>query len=51
MLEQLTQPLAEGDLIPVELAFDGAEDMAVELEVHPLDGKEKVMDHSEMHHH
>ena len=51
MLEQLTKPLAEGELIPVELAFDGAEAMAVELEVHPLDGKEKAMDHSGMHHH
>jgi hypothetical protein len=51
MLEQLTQPLAEGEFIPVELAFDGAEGMAVELEVHPLDGKEKAIDHSGMHHH
>jgi len=50
MLEQLAQPLAEGENIPVTLDFEGAEDMAIELTVRPLDGGMKTekqkMDHS-----
>jgi len=50
MLEKLTQPLAEGENIPVTLDFEGAEDMAIELTVRPLDGGMKTekqkMDHS-----
>ncbi len=49
MLEQLTQPLVEGESIPLRLDFDGAEAMDVELKVEPLDGA-KPMDHSTMDH-
>lgn len=49
MLEQLPQPLVEGEKIPVRLDFDGAEAMDIELMVRPLDGS-ITMDHSGMHH-
>lgn len=49
MLEQLPQPLVEGEKIPVRLDFDGAEAMDIELKVRPLDGS-MTMDHSGMHH-
>ncbi len=39
MLEQLKQPLVEGEKIPVTLDFDGADDIPVELTVQPLDGQ------------
>ncbi|MFV8571614.1 copper chaperone PCu(A)C [Marinobacter sp. SBS5] len=42
MLEQLTKPLMEGEMIPVRLDFDGAEDITIQLVVQSLDG----MDHS-----
>ncbi|HBM49471.1 MAG TPA: metal-binding protein, partial [Marinobacter sp.] len=48
MLEQLPQPLVEGEKIPVQLDFDGADDMDIELVVQPLDGM--PMDHSKMEH-
>ena len=38
MLEQLVEPLKEGESIPLELDFEGAEDMTVELKVESLDG-------------
>ncbi|QBM17806.1 hypothetical protein MARI_19270 [Marinobacter sp. JH2] len=44
MLEQLTKPLMEGEMIPVQLDFENAEDITVKLVVQPLDAK--VMDHS-----
>lgn len=54
MLEKLSQPLAEGETIPVKLDFEGAEDMNIELTVQPLDGGMKVekpgMNHSAMEH-
>jgi copper(I)-binding protein len=37
MLEQLRQPLKEGESIPLELDFEGAEDITVELKVESLD--------------
>ncbi|WP_372987402.1 copper chaperone PCu(A)C [Marinobacter sp.] len=50
MLEKLSQPLAEGESIPVQLDFEGADDMNIELTVEPLDGGMKMekpeMDHS-----
>ncbi|WP_372966536.1 copper chaperone PCu(A)C [Marinobacter sp.] len=48
MLEQLPKPLLEGEMIPVRLDFEGAEDMDIELMVQPLDGM--PMDHSKMDH-
>ncbi|HLT14313.1 MAG TPA: copper chaperone PCu(A)C [Marinobacter sp.] len=53
MLEQLPQPLVEGEKIPVQLDFDGADDMDIELVVQPLDGTpvdHSKMDHSKMKH-
>ena len=53
MLEQLPQPLVEGEKIPVQLDFDGADDMDIELVVQPLDGMpvdHSNMDHSKMKH-
>lgn len=49
MLEQLKQPLAEGEKIPVTLDFEGVDDISVELTVRPLGGKPE-MDHSNMGH-
>ncbi|MGM0953653.1 MAG: copper chaperone PCu(A)C [Pseudomonadota bacterium] len=49
MLEQLKQPLAEGEKIPVTLDFEGADHISVELVVQPLGGKPE-MDHSNMGH-
>lgn len=51
MLEQLKEPLKEGERIPLSLNFDGAESMKVELLVEPLDKdvKGKAMDHSGHH--
>lgn len=50
MLEQLGQPLKEGESIPLTLDFEGAEDMTVELKVESLDGGmvkgQKMEDHS-----
>ena len=48
MLEQLAEPLVEGERIPLRLDFDGAEDVDVELRVQSLDGM--TMDHSNMKH-
>lgn len=53
MLEQLPEPLVEGEKIPVRLDFDGAEDLDIELVVQPLDGMpmdHSTMDHSKMKH-
>jgi len=44
MLEQLKKPLMEGEMIPVRLDFEEADDITVKLMVQPLDAK--VMDHS-----
>ncbi|MBR9869858.1 MAG: copper chaperone PCu(A)C [Gammaproteobacteria bacterium] len=44
MLEQLKKPLMAGETIPVQLDFEGAEDVTVELVVQSLDAK--VMEHS-----
>lgn len=49
MLEKLSQPLAEGESIPVKLDFEGAEGMAIELTVEPLDGG-MMMENQEMDH-
>lgn len=49
MLEQLPQPLVEGEAIPVRLDFDGAEALDIELTVRSLDNG-TTMDHSGMHH-
>lgn len=38
MLEQLKEPLVEGERIPLTLMFDGAEPVSLELVVRPLDG-------------
>ncbi|NMT64222.1 copper chaperone PCu(A)C [Marinobacter orientalis] len=50
MLEKLDAPLQEGQSIPMTVNFSGAETMAIELDVAPLDGdmqrKEQEMDHS-----
>ncbi|HLV78334.1 MAG TPA: copper chaperone PCu(A)C [Marinobacter sp.] len=54
MLEQLASPLQEGEQIPVRLVFDGADELAIELTVRPLDGEaadHSEMDHSAMGHH
>lgn len=54
MLEQLREPLQEGEQIPVVLRFRGMEPLEVELKVEPLDGA-PAMDHGEhsqhMEHH
>ncbi|MBJ6139004.1 copper chaperone PCu(A)C [Marinobacter litoralis] len=54
MLEQLEQPLIEGEKIPVKLDFDGGEDITVKLVVQPLGGTAMDhgdhADHSDMHH-
>ncbi|MBE0487407.1 copper chaperone PCu(A)C [Marinobacter sp.] len=49
MLEQLAQPLVEGEAIPVRLDFDVAEAMDIELKVRSLDN-DTAIDHSGMHH-
>lgn len=49
MLEQLPQPLVEGEMIPLRLDFEGADDIDIELMVQPLDGG-MTMDHSNMPH-
>ncbi len=50
MLERLDAPLKEGESIPMTVNFRGAEAMAIELNVEPLDGgmkmKQQGMDHS-----
>jgi copper(I)-binding protein len=46
MLEQLKEPLAEGESIHLVLDFDGADDMTVELKVESLDGGDAMDDHS-----
>ena len=48
MLEKLTEPLKEGETIPLVLEFEGAEAIEVELSVQSLDAdmKEQEMDHS-----
>ena len=48
MLENLTEPLKEGETIPLVLEFEGAEAVEVELSVQSLDAdmKEQEMDHS-----
>jgi copper(I)-binding protein len=54
MLEQLNAPLKVNERIPLTLHFDGADDMAVELAVDPMDAEKKSqgmqMNHSEHHH-
>ncbi|WP_323751213.1 copper chaperone PCu(A)C [Marinobacter sp.] len=54
MLEQLKEPLMEGEMIPVRLDFNGAEDVTIKLVVQSLDGMgmdhSHHMDHSEMDH-
>src|SRR5690554_6340917 len=53
MLEQLPQPLVEGEKIPVRLDFDGTDRRGFELVVEPLDVMPMVqskMDHSKMKH-
>lgn len=49
MLEGLTEPLEEGEKVPLTLEFEGAETMEVELSVQSLDAdmSEPEMDHSE----
>lgn len=37
MLEQLNEPLVEGERIPLTLTFDGADPLSLELVVRPLD--------------
>ncbi|WP_417545903.1 copper chaperone PCu(A)C [Marinobacter sp.] len=48
MLEKLTEPLKEGETIPLVLEFEGAEAIEVELNVQSLDAdmKEQEMEHS-----
>lgn len=49
MLEKLTSPLREGESIPVTLEFEGAGDMAVELNVESLDGPAMPTNDGGMH--
>lgn len=48
MLEKLTEPLKEGESIPLTLTFDGAEPVVIELQVQSLDSDMEAMemDHS-----
>lgn len=48
MLEKLSEPLKEGERIPLTLDFDGADSIEVEIEVESLDAgsKEGAMGHS-----
>lgn len=48
MLEQLNEPLAEGERVPLTLTFEALEPVELELLVRPLDGDEEDHDH---HHH
>lgn len=48
MLEELAEPLKEGERVPLTLEFEGAESIEVELNVQSLDAEksEPEMDHS-----
>ncbi|WP_404369034.1 copper chaperone PCu(A)C [Marinobacter sp.] len=53
MLENISGSLEEGERIPLTLAFDGAPDVEVELDVRPLDGQadnRESSDHDGMDH-
>jgi len=49
MLEQLKNPIKEGEAVPVTLEFEGAGPIEVELRVQSMDGG-MSMDHSSMEH-
>jgi copper(I)-binding protein len=46
----LRKPLKAGTSFPLTLVFEKAKPMTIKVEVRPLGGKSKMMDHKHMHH-